>query len=429
MDRNIVAKLISWKQRKTGRMPLILHGARQVGKTYTITNFGKEHYKNTVYVNFEKTMEVHDFFSGDLTPAKIIRLLENRGNTKILPEETLLFFDEIQCCERALTALKYFAEDAPEYHVIAAGSLLGVAINRDRFSFPVGKVFMETMYPMDFEEFLMANEEKLLLEMIYERYREMAPMSEVWHNKAMGLHRMYTLTGGMPAVVKHFVESGGQTAGVSELQELISSSYIRDMSKYADRAEAVKIIACFESIPAQLAKDNKKFQYKVVKKGGNASMFGDSLEWLNSSGVVLKCQKTAGLMPPAVHADQSNFKLYMGDVGLLAHKNGLTMENLLSVDRLFAGGLAENYVAGQLSARGYKLFYWESENRAEIDFLLQKDGEIIPVEVKANLHSKSKSLDVFRKKTNPEFSIRISARNFGFNNGIKSVPLYAVYLI
>jgi len=374
-------------------------------------------------------LEVHEFFSGDIDPGRIIRLLENKTQDRIHPENTLIVFDEIQSCERALTSLKYFAEDAPEYHVIAAGSLLGVAINRSHYSFPVGKVFMETLYPMDFEEYLMANGEQILIDMINECFDRAVPMSEVWHNKAMEYYRMYVLTGGMPAVVKHSVENSEMALGLAEMQELIVNSYISDMAKYAVAGDTIKIIACYESIPAQLAKDNKKFQYKVVKKGGSASLFGDSIEWLNSSGVVLKCHKTQGLMPPAIYSDPSSFKLYMSDIGLLTYKNKLTMENLLAPDRLFSGALSENYVACQLKANGYSLYYWASENSAEIDFLIQKEGQIIPVEVKANLHSKSKSLDIYRNQYKPEYSIRISARNFGFENRIKAIPLYAAYLV
>ena len=408
---------------------MLLYGARQVGKTYTIKEFGNEYYKNTVYINFERMEEVHDFFKGDIDPNRIIRLLENKTTTKIIPEETLIIFDEIQSCERALTSLKYFAEDAPEYHVIAAGSLLGVVVNRKHFSFPVGKVFMETLYPMDFEEFLLANGEIVLIDMIKEHFEKLAPMSDVWHGKAMEYYRMYTLTGGMPAVVKYSADHNKTTLEASEMQALIVHSYINDMSKYASAGDTVKIIASYESIPAQLAKDNKKFQYKVVKKGGSASIFGNSLEWLISSGVVLKCSKTQGLIPPSIYTDPSSFKIYMSDVGLLAYMNNITSDNLLSEERLFTGGLAENYVACQLKSNGYKLFYWESENRAEVAFLIQKDGKVLPIEVKANLHSKSKSLEVYKNKYKPEYSIRISGKNFGFGNEIKAIPLYAAYLL
>jgi len=429
MERKITKKLITWKNEAVGRKPLLLSGARQVGKTHTLKEFGTNHYNNMVYVNFERTEEVHDFFSGDIDPGRIVRLLGNKTNTAIMPGKTLIVFDEIQCCERALTSLKYFSEDAPEYHVIAAGSLLGVALNRSNYSFPVGKVSMETLYPMDFGEFLLANEEHILIEMLNERMEALTPMPEVWHKKALEYYRMFTLIGGMPAVVMHSLTNNGTTLGVAELQELIVNSYTNDMAKYASASETIKIIACFESIPAQLAKDNKKFQYKVVRKGGSTSLFGDSLQWLNSSGVVLKCLKTQGLLPPSIYHDPSSFKIYMGDVGLLAYRNNLTMENLLSEDRLFIGGLAENYVACQLRGNGYKLFYWESDNRAEIDFLIQKQGEIIPIEVKANLHSKSKSLDVFKLTYKPKYSIRISGRNFGYENDIKSIPLYAAHLV
>jgi len=429
MERKIIQKLIKWKNEKANRLPMLLYGARQVGKTYTIKEFGNEYYKNTVYINFERMEEVHDFFKGDIDPNRIIRLLENKTTTKIIPEETLIIFDEIQSCERALTSLKYFAEDAPEYHVIAAGSLLGVVVNRKHFSFPVGKVFMETLYPMDFEEFLLANGEIVLIDMIKEHFEKLAPMSDVWHGKAMEYYRMYTLTGGMPAVVKYSADHNKTTLEASEMQALIVHSYINDMSKYASAGDTVKIIASYESIPAQLAKDNKKFQYKVVKKGGSASIFGNSLEWLISSGVVLKCSKTQGLIPPSIYTDPSSFKIYMSDVGLLAYMNNITSDNLLSEERLFTGGLAENYVACQLKSNGYKLFYWESENRAEVAFLIQKDGKVLPIEVKANLHSKSKSLEVYKNKYKPEYSIRISGKNFGFGNEIKAIPLYAAYLL
>ena len=429
MKRKITDILIKWKNRKTDKMPLLLYGARQVGKTYIIREFGGEYFRNTVYINFERMAEIHEFFNGDLDPDKIIRLLENRLHIKIIPDDTLIVFDEIQNCERALTSLKYFAEDRPDYNIIAAGSLLGVAINRSHSSFPVGKVYMETLYPLDFEEYLQANGEQALIEMIKEHYNTMAQMPEVWHSKAMEYYYMYVLTGGMPAVINYSINNGKTVVGVGEFQELIINSYINDMSKYTTASEAVKIIACYESIPAQLAKDNKKFQYKVVKKGGSANLFGDSLEWLCSSGVVLKCVKSQGAIPPSVYADPGSFKIYMGDVGLLAHRNNLSMDNLISGDRLFTGGLSENYVACQLRANGYKLYYWESENSAEVDFIIQKDGLVIPIEVKANLHTKSKSLDVYRSKHQPEYCIRISAKNFGFVNNIKSVPLYAAFLI
>jgi len=429
MERKITEKLVKWKNESSERKPLLLYGARQVGKTYIINEFGEMHYKNTVYINFEKLVDVHDFFSGNIEPNRIIRLLENYFNTQIKPIETLIVFDEIQSCERALTALKYFSEDAPDYHVIAAGSLLGVAINRSNYSFPVGKIYMETLYPMDFEEFLMANNEYVLIEMIKENYEKLSTMPDVWHKKAMEYYRKFTLIGGMPAVVKYSIQNNKTILGISEIQDLIINSYVYDMAKYANATESVKIIACFESIPAQLAKENKKFQYKVVRKGGNANLFGDAIEWLCSSGVVLKCQKTQGLTPPAVYHDPSSFKLYMGDVGLLALKNNIRMENLLSEERLFTGGLSENYIACQLIANGYNIYYWESDNRAEVDFLIQKDGYIIPIEVKANLHSKSKSLDVYKKKYAPKYSIRASGRNFGYMNGIKAIPLYAAYLL
>ena len=429
MRRKLTQKLLKWKDQKADRMPLLLYGARQVGKTHILNELGDAYYKNTVYINFERMELAHDFFRGDIDPGRILRLLEEYMHTMITPGDTLIIFDEIQSCERALTSLKYFAEEAPAYHIAAAGSLLGVAVNRGRYSFPVGKVYIETLYPLDLEEFLLACDETLLLQMIAEHFQSMTPMPDAWHDKAMEYYRMYTITGGMPAVVNHFIQNDKITIGVKDMQELIIHSYISDMSRYASPGDTVKIIASYESIPAQLAKDNKKFQYKVVKKGGNASLFGDSLEWLSTAGLIHKCAKTQGLTPPAIYADPSSFKIYMNDVGLLSCKNNLSFDHLLSEERLFTGGLAENYTACQLKANGYKLYYWESDNRAEVDFLTQIGEQIIPVEVKANLHSKSKSLEVYRSKYKPEYSIRISGKNFGFGNGIKAIPLYAAYLI
>ena len=429
MQRKIIEKLIRWKAQTANRMPFLLYGARQVGKTYILKEFGREYYKDVVYINFERMETIHEFFRGDIEPGRIIKLLEETTHVRIVPADTLIILDEIQSCERALTSLKYFAEEAPEYHIAAAGSLLGVAVSRGKYSFPVGKVYMDTLFPMDFEEFLIAHKETILRDMISEHFHKLTAMPDAWHGKAMDYYRQYVITGGMPAVVKHATTDDRTTEGVQALQELIANSYVSDMSKYASASDTVKIIACYDSIPAQLAKDNRKFQYKVVKKGGSASIFGDAIEWLNSAGIIVKCLKTKGLTPPSIYAEPDSFKIYMNDIGLLSRKNNINYADLLSEDRMFTGGLAENYVACQLKSSGYKLYYWDSENKAEVDFLIQKDGFVIPIEVKANLHSKSKSLNVYRSRYKPEYCIRVSGRNFGFSDGIKSIPLYAAHLL
>ncbi|MBF0449376.1 MAG: ATP-binding protein [Candidatus Magnetomorum sp.] len=432
MERKISAKLLEWKSKDKKRMPLIISGARQVGKTHILREFGRNYYKNSIYVNLETNLSVSSLFENDITPDRIIRFLEASFNEAIIPDETLIILDEIQFCERALTSLKYFCEDANEYHVVAAGSLLGVAINREKYSFPVGKVETITLYPMNFEEFLWALQKDKLANIIRENFHMNRCLPEVLHLQALELYKIYLIVGGMPAAVKRFVDTE-KIIEIADIQSNILNSYIADMAKYAINAESVKIRAAYNSLPNQLAKNNKKFQYKVIQKGGNANLFGSAIEWLIFSGIVLKCQKIEkALMPLAVYTDLSSFKLYMADTGLLVMKSGLAYQTVLSnleTDNIFLGSLAENYVAQELSSNGYPLFYWESKGMSEIDFLLQNGEQIIPVEVKAGTHTRSKSLSVFVKKYRPNYSIRISAKNFGFENQVKSVPLYAVYNI
>lgn len=430
VKRKVENLLLLWKQKKN-KMPLIVNGARQVGKTYILREFGERNYKNTVYVNLETNTNVASVFQEDISPERIVRYLEAFVGVPIVPQETLIIFDEIQSCERALTSLKYFCEETPEYDVVAAGSLLGVAINREKFSYPVGKVDSITMYPLDFEEFLWANDEEMLGREIREHYVDGSPMPEVLHKKAIDLYRSYLITGGMPAVVNEFLDTG-KLILVSDIQSKILNDYIADMSKYASNSESVKIRACYNSIPAQLAKENHKFQYKVVQKGGSATLFGAYIEWLNYAGVVIKCQKIEhAMMPISVYSDLSSFKLYMGDTGLLVAKSGIAQQTiLLGEGNLFMGAVTENYVAQALAANGYYLYYWASEHTAEIDFVIQKESEIIGIEVKKAQHVKSKSLFEFVKKYNPSYTIRISEKNFGIaDSGTHIVPLYAAFCI
>lgn len=430
MKRKLEDKLLEWKNKGSKRMPLILNGARQVGKTYTLRGFGSINYKNVVYVNLETNLLVSSYFSDNINPERIIQYLEAYANQKIVPEETLIILDEIQSCERALTSLKYFCEDTPEYHIVAAGSLLGVAINREKYSYPVGKVDTITLYPFDFEEFLWAMNETRLCDEIYYCYNEITPMPEALHQKAIDLYRMYLIIGGMPASINEYLDTE-KLLYVPDVQNKILNDYLADMSKYSSHSESVKIRACYESIPAQLAKENKKFQYKIVQKGGTASIFGASIDWLNYAGIILKCQRIEHAFEPiAVYSDLSSFKLYMGDVGLLTMKSGLSHQTILSGEKnLFMGSVAENYIAQTLASKEYNLYYWTSKNTAELDFVLQLGRDIIGVEVKKETHTRSKSLGVFVDKYNPSYSIRFSNNNFGFANNIKSIPLYAAFCL
>ena len=429
MKRKIEERLLVWKDKTSNRLPLIVNGARQVGKTYILRKFGAEQFKNVVYINLETNLAVASYFSDNITPERLLRYLEASTGKRIIPGETLIILDEIQSCERALTALKYFCEETPEYHIVAAGSLLGVAINRQRYSFPVGKVETITLYPLDFEEFLWARGREALCEEIRHAYETMEPLPDALHQEAIELYREYLLIGGMPACVNAFLNSGS-FLDVPLVQSEILDNYIADMAKYASNTDSVKIRACYNSIPAQLAKDNKKFQYKVVQKGGSAALFGASIEWLNLAGVVLKCQRiNQAYEPIAVYADLSAFKLYMGDVGLLTMKSGISQQTVLSGEgNTFMGAVTENYVA-QLVAKGYDLYYWESGSTAELDFVLQKGSQIIGIEVKKGEHVRSRSLSVFVNSYKPSYSIRLSLKNFGAKDGLKSVPLYAIFCI
>lgn len=430
MKRKIEERLLAWKDKTNNRLPLIVNGARQVGKTYILRKFGAEQFKNVVYINLETNLTVASYFSDNITPERLLRYLEASTGERIIPGETLVILDEIQSCERALTSLKYFCEEMPEYHIVAAGSLLGVAINRQRYSFPVGKVETLTLYPLDFEEFLWARGKEFLCEEIHRAYGVMEPLPEALHQEAIELYREYLLIGGMPACINAFLNSGS-FLDVPLVQNEILDNYIADMAKYASNTDSVKIRACYNSIPAQLAKDNKKFQYKVVQKGGSAALFGASIEWLNLAGVVLKCQRISQAYEPiAVYADLSAFKLYMGDVGLLTMKSGISQQTVLSGEgNTFMGAVTENYVAQQLVAKGYDLYYWESGSAAELDFVLQKGSQIIGVEVKKGEHVRSRSLNVFTNSYTPAYSIRLSLKNFGTTAGLKAIPLYALFCI
>lgn len=430
MEREIVSELIKWKKSKN-RKPLIVHGARQVGKTYIIKKFGKENYENLIYVNFETNQELSSQIAESIDAKYVINKLELFFGEKILPEKTLIFFDEIQANERALTSLKYFCEDAPEYHVIAAGSLLGIAINRKNYSFPVGKVQMINMYPLSFKEFLVAIGRENLIEEIQKHFETNERMDKDIHELCLKLYRTYLIVGGMPEVVQTYLDEQKIISAI-DVQAEILDSYERDMTKYADNSLSNRIISAFDSIPVQLAKENQKFQYKVISRGGTSSIFGEAILWLKNSGIVNQVYKATAELPLEMHKDLATFKLYMSDVGLFVNK---AKYPLYQVDlsnqptMISMGPLTEHYVANELRTKGYEPYYWESDGKAELDFLIQKDVNIIPIEVKSSVHTKARSLDLYMKKYNPDYAIRISEKNFGFENGIKSVPLYAVFCI
>jgi len=431
MNRKILNSLVEWKK-SDERKPLILNGARQVGKTYILEEFGREYFENVVYLNMEIEGVLRSFIENELSPRKIIQFIESVKRQEIIPEKTLVFFDEIQASERTLTSLKYFCEQMPEYYIVAAGSLLGVAINREKYSFPVGKINEFYLYPLDFEEFLWALGYEKLAEEIKKHYASNEAMPEALHNVALELYQKYFIIGGMPAAVKSFIKTDSFLKA-QIIQNDILNEYIADMAKYADTTTSVKIRTCYDSIPAQLAKENSKFQYKVVQRGGTATIFGEAIEWLNMANITLKCQRLEhGFIPINAYMDLINFKLYMGDIGILTLRSEIPLQTILSpieTDNTFLGAMTENYVAQCFKAKNYRLAYWQSEGKAEVDFVLQIDGKVVPIEVKKGRRNRAKSLGVFMEKYKSEYGIRISKKNFGFENKIKSVPLYAVFCI
>lgn len=423
--------LEEWKQ-SPHRKPLILQGARQVGKTYSLLAFGRNHYENVAYFNFETNPKLNATFDEDISPAYLIPILSHIAGQTIVREKTLIIFDEVQLCERALTSLKYFCEDAPDYHIVVAGSLLGVAVNWTQFSFPVGKVDIKTMYPMDMEEFMLALGEDDLVERIKECFQNDAPLPSALHDKAMLLYRQYLVVGGMPECVLQFAQTKDYIL-VRHTQDTILTSYLNDMSKYNTANEIKKTRLTYDNITVQLSKKNTRFQYKLIKKGGRASEFENAIEWLTLSGIVSQVYRVEQIKKPLEnYRDIDAFKIYVSDLGLLCAKKDLAAADILyMVEELsdFKGGMAENYVNTQLMMNGYRTYYWESERGAEIDFIIQRDGQLIPIEVKSADNTKAKSLKVYIETYKPAYAIKISARNFGFEDGKKTVPLYAVFCI
>ncbi len=431
MYRKITRYLESWKESQY-RKPLILQGARQVGKTYSVLEFGRTHYENVAYFNFETNPKLCETFEENISPDYLIPILSHISGVSIVRERTLIVFDEVQLCERALTSLKYFCEEAPEYHVIVAGSLLGVAVNRNEYSFPVGKVDMKTMYPMDMEEFLLAMGESELVERIRTCFDTDTPMPAALHDAAMQLYRQYLVVGGMPECVLQFASTRDYVL-IRSTQDAILASYLNDMSKYNNQNEIKKTRLAYDNITVQLSKKNTRFQYKLIKKGARAAEFENSIEWLCLSGIVSRVHLVEQIKKPLEnYRDIDSFKIYVSDSGLLSAKKDLIADDILQmVDDLndFKGGMTENYVNIQLTINGYTTYYWESGRSAEVDFIIQREGKIVPIEVKSADNTRAKSLNLYMKTFQPAYAIKISMRNFGFEDGKKTVPLYAAFCI
>lgn len=430
--RKIEEKLKEWKV-SPFRKPLVVQGARQVGKTYSITEFGEKNYDNVAYFNFQTNTALNRTFEESIEPSYLIPILSRLSNQTIIKERTLIVFDEVQLCDRALTSLKYFCEQAPEYHVIAAGSLLGVAVNRKENSFPVGKIDRLTMYPLDFEEFLFAMGEGELAAEIRTHFNEKSSFPQVVHEQALKLYRYYLTVGGMPEAVSRYAVTKNMTM-VSQIHDAILMDYLDDMSKYQNNASDIsKTRLTYNTIGVQLSKTNTRFVYKLLKKGARASEFENAIEWLTLAGIVSRINRVDDVRKPLEnYKDIDAFKIYLSDVGLLCSQNRVFHDDVIYENSeldAFKGGMTENYVNMQLIANGYRPYYFGIEGKAEIDFLIEKEGNVIPIEVKSSEHTRSKSLNYYMDNYHPDFAVRISTKNFGNENGIVSVPLYAVFCI
>lgn len=427
MERTLLKDLLSWKE-KPNRKPLVLKGVRQCGKTYLLKVFGKTHYEDVAYFNFEETGALSTVFDKDYDVRRIVFELGLFAGKTITPGSTLIILDEIQECGKALTAMKYFCENAPEYHIVCAGSLLGIAL-QNQLSFPVGKVDFLTLYPMSFSEFLRACGPETLADYL-DTFKKGDTLPKPVADNLSTFLRQYYITGGMPEAV-HTWKQTGSIEEVERVQQAIINSYELDFAKHAPPKDFPKLTAIWRSIPEQLAKENTKFIFSHVKKGWRSKDLEDALEWLIAAGLVHKVRKIEKpFMPLSSYADDTAFKLYMSDVGILRKLSKLPYEVILDATphyREFKGSLTENFVLCELvKSVDDSLYYWSSGNTAEVDFILQCGSEIIPVEVKSERNVKARSLAEYRKKYAPKYSVKTSMRGETNGEELLNIPLYLI---
>lgn len=426
MYRIAIEKLLKWKE-SNGRKPLIIEGARQVGKTWLMKEFGKRCFSDTVYINFDSNSRMAELFASDLDPKRLIAGLELYSGKKIDPQKTLLIFDEVQEVPRALSSLKYFCEDAPEYYIVCAGSLLGIALHEGT-SFPVGKVNFLKLYPLSFREFLMADGKEGFAELLDKQDFQMITGFRQTYTDAL---KQYCFVGGMPEAVQNFVENQDFNA-VREIQKRILAAYEQDFSKHAPNEIVPRIRMLWNSIPSQLAKENKKFIYGLVREGARAKEYETAIMWLSDCGLVHRINRVnnAG-MPLKAYEDMKAFKLYLVDVGLLGCMAGLRSQTLLDGNELFVefkGALTEQYVCQQLKTiEDIGIYYYTNDRGScEIDFIVDTGKKIVPVEVKAELNLRAKSLKTYREKFKPETAVRTSMASFKKEEWLINLPLYAI---
>lgn len=428
MQRFITEELIKWKNSKD-RKPLILKGARQVGKTYILKDFGSKYYDNVAYFNFDHDDGLASLFLNTKDPKRIIEQLSLVNGKKINPASTLIIFDEIQECPNALNSLKYFCEEAREYHVVCAGSLLGIRLSKT--SFPVGKVDFLNLYPMTFSEFLIADDSENLVE-VMRKTSEIVNIPKIFEDELIEKLKTYYIVGGMPEVVYSWVNDK-DIEKVNKIQHNILSAYENDFSKHTDASEANKISLIWNGIPSQLSRENKKFVYQVVKEGARAREYEGALNWLNDANLITKCylvNKCA--FPLKAYYDLSAYKIYMNDVGLLRRMSNLDSSIILKENKLleeFKGAFTENYVANVLNYLFDEAPNYYTFDRNEIDFVIQKNNKIIPIEVKSDKNTNHNSLTKYNAKNDNEISLRFSLKNLSKDGKIVNIPLYFIEYI
>lgn len=426
MKRKIYSKLIEWKKSPSHK-PLILNGVRQCGKTYIMKEFGKNEFQTFAYVNCDRNENLHQIFEGGFNISKIIRGISALSGVDIIPGKTLIFLDEVQSFPLVLESLKYFCEDAPDYHVAVAGSLLGIALHSG-VSFPVGKVQTMKLYPMDFEEFLMAKGEQQLLRIMHDHDFDLLT---ALHEKCKDLLRQYYYVGGMPEVVKSYIDNG-QLKPVRAIQNEILSNYAGDFSKHAPYQEVPRISMVWQSILGQLSRENKKFIYGALKKGGRAKEFEVAIQWLVDAGLVYKVNKcTKPQLPLKFYEDFAAFKLYLCDCGLMGAMADTAAKDVLIGDSVFTeykGAFTEQYVLQQILSSGISDIYYYSadDSRMEMDFLMQREGALLPVEVKGGTSIKSTSLHNYLMEHPDIQAIRYSMLPYKKQDFLTNIPLYAV---
>ena len=428
LKRFILDELIKWKNSKY-RKPLILKGARQIGKTYILKQFGEENYENVAYFNFDHDEELYNLFENTKNPKRILEQLSFVCGKAIKPEKTLIIFDEIQECPNALNSLKYFQEEANEYHIVSAGSLLGIRLSHT--SFPVGKVDFMNMYPMTFSEFLIADNCENLVEYM-KQIKKIENIPDIFFNQLEEKLKVYFIIGGMPEVVKLWVEEKDIEL-VNTTQENILKAYESDFSKHTTNNEANKISLIWNSIPSQLAKENKKFLYQAIKEGARAREYESALNWLNDANLIYKVYNiTKNDFPLKAYKYLSSFKIYMNDVGLLRRMSNLDSKIVVEGDKLFRefkGAFTENYVLNTLNTIYEEAPNYYTFDRHEIDFVIQNKNKIIPIEVKSNKSTNNISLTRYNEKYKTDLSIRVSMNNLSKNEKILNIPLFLIEYI